>query len=195
MGWRLCRGFPTRLREQEKVLTRNACYLLRTDITQKYLVYVSNAWLKVHLSCDLTLFRRGGGDMPAQTLTFLTFCFNVEVKAAKHFNCTYNLSGNNLVWPVIDHGLFCYHGNQISTGMFFSEFGFFLYFKEENNFYLFRSIQHSFVGFDYFGVIFGAFLTFWRKKKKNPRWRLFESSHVAYVNRNVFGRNGAGGRG
>ncbi len=46
-----------------------------------------------------------------------------------------------------------------------------------NYFYIFTRLKHIFIHFEYFAVILGGFLAFWKKilksKMADPRWRLF----------------------
>ena len=65
----------------------------------------------------------GRGDLPARTVTVYNI-LNIEVKAAKLFKFTLNLSGNDLVWHVIVHGTYCYHGKHILTETFFQIWNF-----------------------------------------------------------------------
>ena len=67
----------------------------------------------------LTLFRpRGGWILPPRTLNVYNV-FSKQAKATKlgDFSCT--LSGNNLVWKVLAHQLWRYHGNHSLARVFY----------------------------------------------------------------------------
>ncbi len=53
---------------------------------------------------------------------------------------------------------------------------YYYYYHHYYYFHHFTVFKHSIIDFEYFAVIFGGFLTFWKNLKSkmaDPRWRLF----------------------